>query len=284
MKRLRSPIPWTGGKRPALKDILPHIPIHHTYVEVFGGSAQVLFAKPPSPVEVYNDTHSGVVNFFRVLRNPEQFREFLRLVSLTPFSREEYEFCKKTWHDCTDSVERAYRWFVVARQSYHGRFGKAFSYSIRHSVRGMAKNVSAYLSSIDLLPEVHERIMRVIIEHDDFRRIIPRYDTPETFFYCDPPYVPGTYSGRLYQYEMTIEDHQDLVKILLNIKGMALLSGIPNPVYEPLELAGWKRVDKVVQAKLWKRATRLYKDSPKETRIDSLWISPNALAKLQNPP
>jgi DNA adenine methylase len=48
--------------------------MHQVYCEVFGGSGALLFAKPPSPLEVFNDLNSGVVNFFQVLRHPEHAR------------------------------------------------------------------------------------------------------------------------------------------------------------------------------------------------------------------
>ena len=41
---------------------------HTTYVEPYGGSIAVLMSKKPSPVEVFNDTRSDVVSFFRALR------------------------------------------------------------------------------------------------------------------------------------------------------------------------------------------------------------------------
>lgn len=103
--------------------LLPLIPPHKIYVEVFGGGASLLFAKEPSPVEVYNDLDSGLVNFFRVLRDPGKFEKFYRKVCFTPYSREEYCFCRDTWGECKDDVERAYRWFVVARMSFSGKFG-----------------------------------------------------------------------------------------------------------------------------------------------------------------
>jgi len=59
-----------------VKKLLPLIPKHHTYVEVFGGAANLLLAKDPSPVEVYNDIDSGLVNFFRVLRDKNKFQKF----------------------------------------------------------------------------------------------------------------------------------------------------------------------------------------------------------------
>ena len=85
--------------------------------------------------------------------------------------------------------------------------------------------------------------MRVQIEHDDFRKIIERYDTPETFFYLDPPYVHSTRKQGEYRYEMTDEDHCQLVDMLLSIKGKAMLSGYQNEIYKKLEKYGWKRLD-----------------------------------------
>lgn len=63
-KRLRSPIRWLGGKGLIVAKLLPLIPPHRIYVEPFGGGANLLLAKEPSLVEVYNDLDSGLVNFF----------------------------------------------------------------------------------------------------------------------------------------------------------------------------------------------------------------------------
>ena len=41
---------------------------HTTYVEPYGCSVAVLMSKKLSPVEVFNDVRSDVVNFFRALR------------------------------------------------------------------------------------------------------------------------------------------------------------------------------------------------------------------------
>jgi site-specific DNA-adenine methylase len=183
---MRSPIYYFGGKGKMVKNLLPLIPPHKIYVEVFGGGASLLFAKKPSPVEVYNDIDSDLVNFFRVLRDPEKFEQFYRKAVLTPYSREEYCFCRETFRECQDDIERAYRFFVTARMSFSGRILHGWSFTVTDSSRGMAGAVSKWLSCLDGLPDIHERLMRVQIEHDDFRKIIPRYDTLETFFYCLP--------------------------------------------------------------------------------------------------
>jgi len=203
--------------------ILQLFPPHRVYVEPFGGGASLLFAKEPSPVEVYNDVDSGLVNLFRVLRDPTRFEQFQRLVSLTPYSREEFCFCRETWEKCDEDLERAYRWFVVARMSFSGHFGGSWGFAVSASDRGMSTVCSSWLAAIEGLPQVHARLMRVQIEHSDFRRIITTYDTPETLFYCDPPYMPATRKSGGYRHEMAESDHEELVALLLQVKGMVVL-------------------------------------------------------------
>jgi len=222
--------------------LLPLIPKHHTYVEVFGGAANLLLAKEPSAVEVYNDIDSGLVNFFRVLRDKNKFQKFYEQVVLMPYSREEYYECGETWDKEEDDVQMAVKWFVVARQSFSGKFGDGWSYAVTHSVRGMASPISRYWGAIDMLPEVAERLLRVQIEHNDFRKILKAYDTENTFFYLDPPYVLDTRTCAVYRYEMALEDHQELVDMLLHITGKAMLSGYDNEIYRQLEQNGWVKL------------------------------------------
>lgn len=262
------------------KHLLPLIPDHHIYVEVFGGGASLLFAKEPSSVEVYNDLDSGLVNFFRVLRDPEMFARLLELCRFTPYSREEFEYCRATWDREADDVDKAFRWYVVARMSFSGIFGGSWGMTVASSARGMASGVSKWLSIQELLPSIHKRIMRVQIEHADFRKILQRYDTPRTFFYIDPPYVMETRRSGGYAHELHTEDHQELVTALLDLKGMAILSGYATPLYQPLEDAGWARLDfeTVCCAAGRTRASGLQGKGTvkeKQKRIETVWLNPN---------
>ena len=57
---MRSPIVWFGGKGNMVKKLLPYCDVpHQTYVEPYGGGASLLFAKRPSPVEVYFVGNNG---------------------------------------------------------------------------------------------------------------------------------------------------------------------------------------------------------------------------------
>ena len=262
--------------------LLKLIPPHHTYVELFGGGASLLFAKKPSPVEVYNDLDSGLVNFFRTLRDPEKFEKLHLLASLTPWSREEYNFCRKTWKQCKDDVERAYRWYIAARMSFSGQFGAGWGFDVTESSRGMAEECSKWLSMIKGLPEIHNRLMRVQIEHNDFRKIVKTYDTPNTLFYCDPPYVPDTRKDGGYTHEMTIEDHEELIELLLQAKGMVILSGYRHLVHEPLEQAGWQRYDYETSCSAVgrTRATGILGKGAAlkmQPRIETVWVNSHAV-------
>jgi len=284
---LRSPIHWFGGKGRMVAKLLPLLPPHRIYVEPFGGGASLLFAKDPSPVEVYNDLDSGLVNFFRVLRDPEKFIRFYHLASFTPHSREEFNFCRATWQECEDEVELAYRWFIVARMSFGGDFGHSWAFAVTQSRRGMAGTTSKWLSTLEMLPAIHERMMRVQIEHDDFRNVIKTYDTPETLFYLDPPYVPETRKDGKYKHELAIEDHEELVNLILGVAGKVILSGYNHPIYKPLENAGWERIDfqTACYAVAKTRATGIQGEgaaTKRAPRVESVWINLQA-RQLKDP-
>ena len=285
-KKLRSPIVWFGGKGMMIAKLLPLFPEHKIYVEAFGGGASLLFAKEPSPIEVYNDVDSGLVNFFRVLRDEEQFKRLHMLVSLTPYSREEYYYCRDTWHTCTDAIERAYRWYVVARWSFSGSFGGSWSSTTTTSRVGMAKPVATWLSIVDALPEISSRLKMVQVEHETWERILERYDNADTLFYLDPPYVPDTRRDGKYTHELTGLQHHSLVTTLLKLQGKVMLSGYASPVYKPLEEAGWQRVDFTVSCYATARTKPsgiLGKGSASTAthqRVESVWLNyepPNSL-------
>jgi DNA adenine methylase len=220
---------FPGGKFYLIKKLLPLIPPHEVYVEVFGGAAALLFNKPPSKVEVYNDINSELVNFFHVLRDDVRWKILQEKLLLTPFSREEFELaCRE--ESGLDDVERARRFYVRIQQSFGGK-GETFNY-------GLLKNrVSTYFHKLDGFAEFHERIKNMIVANDDFEKIIRRYDSPVTFFFLDPPYLEHSVKSEFLN--MSEDDHKRLVEVLLQIEGKALLCGYKNKIYEKLEKAGW---------------------------------------------
>lgn len=256
---------WYGGKFAHLSWLLPLLPRAHHYCEPFGGSAAVLLNRAPSPVETYNDLDGEVVNFFRVLRDRRE--ELLRAIGLTPFSREEFYLALTPPTGPLDDLERARQFFVRARQA---RIGLAQTASLGRwanckgtSRAGMSGAVSRWLGSAEGLAPVAERLLRVQIENRPAAEVIERYDSPDTLFYCDPPY-PHSARGdaSAYGYEMTDDDHRELARLLHACRGRVALSGYRCPLLDEL-YADWQRLD----------ASTKNCHSAKQPRREALWVN-----------
>lgn len=218
---------WYGGKYSHLNWLLPLLPFCHHYCEPFGGSAAVLLNREPSPVETFNDIDGEVTNFFRVLRDEPD--RLIRAIGLTPFSREEFAIACEI-DPFLDAVERARRFYVRTRQV---RTGLAQTASLGRwanckntSRAGMAGAVSRWLGAVEGLPDIALRLLRVQIENRPAIEVIGLYDSPDTLFYCDPPYVHNTRGdSNAYTYEMSDAEHCELALVLNSVQGLVAISG-----------------------------------------------------------
>jgi len=278
-KLLRSPVTWFGGKGCFRRKLYPLLPEHTAYVEPFGGGASVLIGKPPVDIEVYNDLDEGLFTFFQVVANPILFPHFWQRVCHLPYSRGLYEECRTTWFATHDPLERAVRWFVVARQSFSGEFGCSWGSCISVSNQGRIETTSSWQSIIRALPEIHARLQRVQIEHCEFRDCLTRYQGKGYLAYCDPPYVAATRKSGTYAHEMTDKDHRDLVEILLKYQGCVVLSGYPNDLYSPLETAGWSRLDFRSCCTACGRTKATAHKRSTLARTECVWMNPEAVSR-----
>lgn len=242
---MKSPIGWFGGKGNFTKKIVPILNNiqHKFYCEPFGGGASVMLAKPPVAVETYNDLDSGLYDFFTTLADPVLFEQFYRRVEALPCSRQLYNEARATWQNEQDKIKRVALWYVIARQSFSGDFGSSWGTSVTTSGRWRATTVNSWLMAIDRLPQVHERLQRVQIENKPAIDCIAQYDTPDTLFYCDPPYILDTRSAGGYTHELTDDMHSELIDAILSVKGSVVLSGYNHPLYNRLEDNGYTRLD-----------------------------------------
>jgi len=257
---------WYGGKFSHLDWLLPLLPECHHYCEPFAGSAAVLLNRPPSPVETYNDLDGEVVNFFRVLR--EEKEKLIQAIGLTPFSREEFAKACKLDPSLSD-FERARRFYVRARQV---RTGLAQTATIgrwancKNTTRnGMSGVISRWLGGIEDLIYISDRLIRVQIENRPAIDVIKLYDSKETLFYCDPPYIHGTRGDtKAYVHEMTDDEHRALAKALNAAKGFVAVSNYQCNL-----------MDKLYPAPKWRkhRSTMKTIHSTKDKRQEVLWVN-----------
>jgi len=256
---------WYGGKFNHLDWLLPLLPKCHHYCEPFGGSAAVLLNREPSPVETYNDLDGEVVNFFRVLRNEKE--DLLCAIGLTPLSREELYLSLSTNGRPPSALERARQFFVRARQT---RTGLAQTASLGRwanckntSRAGMAGAVSRWLGSVAALPDIALRLLRVQIENRPAADVIKLYDSRETLFYCDPPYVHSSRGdAKAYRFEMNDSEHAQLANLLSRCKAEVAVSGYRCDLMDTL-YKKWRRVE----------APPKLCHSIKKLRQEALWMN-----------
>jgi DNA adenine methylase len=248
MTIIRPPLRWHGGKFRLASWVIAHFVAHLNYVEVFGGAAGILLRRKRAKVEVYNDLDEQVVGFFRVLRDAELCQRLIRLVDMTPFSRAEFEL---SYAAAAEPVEAARR-FVVRCFMGHGtcsvdpRDSNGFRSCDIRSGKSYAREWAGVPAAI---AAAADRLQGVTIEHMDFRKLIPKFDAPETLFYIDPPYLMSTRNagGKGYVHEMDAEAHRQLGWLMQNIKGKAVVSHYPHPMYDEM-YAGWHKVEKATTA------------------------------------
>jgi DNA adenine methylase len=94
----------------------------------------------------------------------------------------------------------------------------------------------------DELATLAERLQHAEIENRPALQVIKRFSTADTLIYADPPYLPETRTQKMYDEEMTLEEHVELLDALLSHKGSVVLSGYSNELYDRM-LHAWERVE-----------------------------------------
>jgi DNA adenine methylase len=207
---MNAPFGWIGGKTKLADWLISQFPPHKIYVEVFGGSLSVLYAKtkPKSRLhgtEVVNDINSDIINLHRIIqKRPESLSNCLNDLLV---SRELFYEIKAGRTPRNDIEQAAFTYYLFSQSFASG--GNHFRKCMkdRHP-KSIYKSFKKY----------SERLKGVVIENMPFEKLIAEYDTPDTFFYCDPPYYGYE---RYYTHSAC---HNSLAETLRGIKGKFLLS------------------------------------------------------------
>jgi DNA adenine methylase len=171
---------WPGRKTRMLKHLLPLIPEHVCYCEPFAGSLAVLLAKERSEVEIVNDLNGDIVALYRNLQYhlPELMREI--------------EFAFAARRNIKDfmanpgltEIQRAVRFLVRNKTSFGGNMD---SFGVAKTKGGGVGFSRA--ANTDLLGAMHQRMDKVVIENLSYERCLANYDSKDSFFFMDPPYL-----------------------------------------------------------------------------------------------
>ena len=112
-------------------------------------------------------------------------------------------------------IQRAARYYYLQRLAFGGR--------VRNRSYGTQVDRPPRINLLRLeeeMSEIHLRLSNVYIENLSWKELIERYDRPETFFYCDPPYL----GCPVYKHNLVLDDFIEMAKSLGSIKGKWMLS------------------------------------------------------------
>ncbi len=161
-------------------------------------------------------------------------------LAFMPYSRALWREIRSRWKQgdipC-DPVEASAQWFYLNRTTFTGdqnRGGFACP-----SITGR-NPVQSFRNAIETFKDAAERLRNVCIENLDYADCVRCYDSPGSFFYCDPPYLDSEhyYDTGNFAYD----DHHALSKLLYVIKGKVMVSHYANGLYEEL-YHGWHRYE-----------------------------------------
>ncbi len=233
-KVVKALLTYYGGKQKLVPTILPLIPKHELYCEPFFGGGAILFAKPPSKIEVVNDLNGEVINFYRTVKT--EFPKLKKEIGATLHSRGLHfkaRFIYSNPHLFTN-IERAWAVYVMAMQSYSSILDSTWSCGVQDST----SERKFHSKKISFAKTYADRLERVQIECRDALEVVLTRDNPKAFFYLDPPYfnsAMGHYGG------YTRADFEHLLVVLSKIKGKFILSSYPSDLLEKYSRKGkWK--------------------------------------------
>ena len=198
-----------GGKRFLAKTIVSYIPEHKTYVEPFAGGAAVFFAKKPSEVEVLNDADKDMMTTYRFIKSANENEKEL-------FKKKNWVLGKSTWENLKNSnpkrpIDISHK-FIYVRTGSFGNSEKCFSPAQMDAGR---KNMAA-----ERINYMQDRIKNTKLFSEDWKSIINRYNSKDTFIYLDPPY-PGEWARDI---KATGFDLEEFAGLLENLKGKFIVS------------------------------------------------------------
>jgi len=183
------------------------------FVDVFGGSGAVLLNIPQSwrINRVYNDIDSRLYKVMTALIDDEKRNKLLENLKWAIQSREYFENIKKKPIEEWTELDTLYMIATSFNGNMDSNSYRVMISTYRNSFQALINNISKNYTSM----------RKWNIEHLDFRVLIPKYDSPTSFFYLDPPYL---YGGKGYYHSFTIDDFKDLKGILDNLKGYWLMN------------------------------------------------------------
>lgn len=194
---IRAPYAWLGGKYFELKWILPLIPKHEYYYEVFFGSGVVLLNKPKTEEEFANDINSRLISFWLCLQDDVLKEKLYEKCKNVLDSRFIYQIELKRAKELPEIrgdefkellLERALNFLYLCRFGYNG-FPNCYYSPLTHTMYKIKNFTLTFRNIVKKLPKYYDRIKDVRFTNYNFVEFIEKCKPGDgKFFFVDPPY------------------------------------------------------------------------------------------------
>lgn len=235
-------INYLGGKSKLSKQIVSLLPQHTCFIDLFGGAGWVLLEKPRSvsKVEVYNDLDSSLVNMFNVIKDDIKHSYLSKKFETTLISREIFENLKSLKKEESSDIDWAFRFLYLTKWSFSSRRSSDNSYNFGYSKKRQPVSTERI---IDQIEEIYQRLKTTYIENLDYKEIIKKYDSLESLFFIDPPYIIEDVNTNYYKHNMNkYSEHEELKNEINKIVGKFILT-LPNTEFYKDLYKGYKIID-----------------------------------------
>ena len=222
---------YIGGKSRIGTWIRNYIPNDiETFVEPFSGMFWVFFRLelsnyPNLKTVVYNDFNPLNVNLFNCVKNYEDFYEVIKdykSQNKDLFDKFQSEIFSSDFKVdlSTPDYQTAAKYAYILSQVWSGTNPEKGKFiDLKGKYRSKFDSFKSKL--VDKKWQKHfDKI--TFCESSDFEDVIKKYDSPKTYFYCDPPYFKT--ENYYANHDFGISTHQRLAETLKSIKGKFSLS------------------------------------------------------------
>ena len=224
-------ISYIGGKSRMAKWISEYIPEDiETYVEVFGGAFWVYVNgdvnnRPKLEKVIYNDFNRYMVNLFECCKTPQKFYDSMLDIKAQD---EElfYKFKKEVFEDndvndvTLGDLDFGMKYAYIVTQVFSGLNPEKGKFI---DLKGKYKSKFDAFRRRLIKPDTANKLKNIsVCENMDYSDVIKKYDSPTTYFYCDPPYWKTENYYSLHDFDRA--DHEKLCLQLRDIQGKFSLS------------------------------------------------------------
>ena len=202
-------IPYYGGKYQLSKVLVPMLPRHERYIEVFAGGLSMYMRKANSKLSIVNDFDSDIANLYHVIC--EDYDSFIDYCRMIPKARHLFEGfkleLKEKHHTDIPDYKRAVKYYYCIMNAFNNNYNNP-----------MSKENDWDTGALDFLHYGRVKLLRTVIENFDFRELHTRYPAKEgDFWYYDPPYIRAGERKDYYFFDFNEQDHIELAELVKTI-------------------------------------------------------------------